>query len=68
MAVLMQQLAVMALPGGREVAVYLDCESPRWSGPAMWQLQEGRVRSWCVRLPLTDCVIRLVWERLAAAS
>ena len=68
MAVLMQQLAVMALPGGQELALYLDCESPRWSGPAMWQLQEGRVQSWCVRLPLSNAGIRLVWERLAAAS
>lgn len=67
MAVLMKQVAVLPLPGGQELALYLDCESPRWSGPAMWQLQEGRVRSRCVRLPLSNAGIRLAVERLAAA-
>ena len=68
MAVRMKQVAVLPLPGGRELALYLDCESPRWSGPACWWVQEGQVRSCCVRLPLSNAGIRLVWERLAAAS
>ena len=67
MTLRMQQMLVLPLPGKRELALYLDQQSPRWSGPDRWQLIEGRVQSWCLRLPLTDSGIRLVVERLAAA-
>ena len=63
----MRQLMVVALPGGWEVALYWDQQSPQWTSPDRWHFQEGRVSSWCVRLPLSNAGIRLVVEKLAAA-
>ena len=68
MTVQMQQLAVMALPGGRELAVYIDREAPAWTGPACWWWQEDAgLLNVGFRIPLTACGIRVMCERLAAA-
>lgn len=61
MAVATSELAALKLPGCREVAVYLDRESPCWTGPAggWWWWRDGEVMSACVRLPLTDAGLRV---------
>ena len=69
MTVQMRQVLVVPLPGGREVAVYLDSERPQWTGPAVWWWQEsGTVLNVGCRIPLTNSGIRVMLERLAGAE